>query len=197
VTPKRFRGTRWYPEAVVAYTIRTFGDPVLKQRARDVTDIDADLARVVHTMVDTMYEANGVGLAAPQVGIQKRFFTYDVGEGPGVLINPEIVDAHGEWTYEEGCLSVPGLHFEIVRPKVVTVRGLDVDGEEVVIEGDELMGRLLLHEIDHLDGVLLLERLEPDVRKEALRELRRRDALEAVPAPVGGARDGDDGNRRL
>jgi peptide deformylase len=162
---------------VNSYSIRTFGDPVLKQRAKDVTEIDGDLARVVETMVETMYEALGVGLAAPQVGIQKRLFTYDVGDGPDVLINPEIVEASGEWTYDEGCLSVPALHFEIVRPKVITVRGLDLDGEEVVIEGDELMGRMLLHEIDHLDGVLLLDRLEPDVRKEAMRELRRRDGL--------------------
>jgi peptide deformylase len=169
--------TGWYPRRVNSYSIRTFGDPVLKQRAKDVTEIDGDLARVVETMVETMYEALGVGLAAPQVGIQKRLFTYDVGDGPDVLINPEIVEASGEWTYDEGCLSVPALHFEIVRPKVITVRGLDLDGEEVVIEGDELMGRMLLHEIDHLDGVLLLDRLEPDVRKEAMRELRRRDGL--------------------
>jgi peptide deformylase len=168
---------------VVGYTIRTFGDPVLKQRAREVTEIDGDLARVVHTMYETMYEANGVGLAAPQVGIQKRFFTYDVGEGPGVIINPEVVEEHGEWAYDEGCLSVPGVQFEIVRPKVVTVRGLDLDGDEVVVEGDELMGRMLLHEVDHLDGVLLLDRLDPDVRRAALRELRRR---ELVGAPMFG-----------
>jgi peptide deformylase len=166
---------------VAVYTIRTFGDPVLKQRARAVTDIDGELARIVHTMVDTMYEANGVGLAAPQVGIQRRFFTYDVGDGPAVLINPEVVEQHGEWTYDEGCLSVPGLHFELVRPKVVTVQGLDLDGEEVVVEGDELMGRMLLHEIDHLDGVLLLERLEPAARKEAMRELRRHDVVSSTP----------------
>jgi peptide deformylase len=172
---------------MVAYTIRTFGDPVLRQRARDVTEIDGDLARVVDTMIETMYEANGVGLAAPQVGIQRRFFTYDVGDGPGVLINPEIVDTVGEWVYDEGCLSVPGLHFEIVRPKVVTVRGLDLDGNEVVVEGDELMGRMLLHEIDHLDGILLLDRLAPETRREALRELRRRDALVPVPSGAAGA----------
>jgi len=168
---------------VVPYTIRTFGDPVLKQRAREVTEIDGDLARIVDTMVDTMYEASGVGLAAPQVGIQKRLFTYDVGEGPGVIVNPEIVETRGEWAYEEGCLSVPGVHFEIVRADVVTVRGLDLDGREIVVEGDELMGRMLLHEIDHLDGVLLLDRLEPEARREALRELRRREGLAVA---VGG-----------
>ncbi len=178
---------------VVPYEIRQFGDPVLRQRAREVTDIDADLARIVDTMLVTMHEAHGVGLAAPQVGVQKRLYTYDVDEvterggsasGPGVLINPEIVDARDEWTYEEGCLSVPGLVFEITRPKVVTVRGLDLDGNEVVLEGDELMGRLIQHEIDHLDGVLLLDRLEPDVRKAAMRELRTRAYDRA--APTGG-----------
>jgi peptide deformylase len=176
---------------VVPYTIRTFGDPVLKQRARDVTEIDGDFVRVVDTMFETMYEAHGVGLAAPQVGIQKRFFTYDVDDEPGVLINPEIVEASGEWVYDEGCLSVPGLHFEIVRPNLVAVRGLDLDGNEVIVQADELMGRLLQHEIDHLDGVLLLDRLEPEVRREALRELRQRDAA-TVAVPVGG-----DDHRRL
>jgi len=171
-----------------------FGDPVLRQRAREVTELDGDLARLVGTMQETMREAHGVGLAAPQVGVQKRLYTYDVEElaergadsdgGSGVLINPEIVDAHGEWAYEEGCLSVPGLVFELVRPKVVTVRGLDLDGNEVVLEGDELMGRVIQHEIDHLDGVLVLDRLEPDARKAALRELRTR-AFESA-APAGG-----------
>jgi peptide deformylase len=154
------------------YPVRVFGDPVLKQKAKDVTDLDGTLARFVDTMVDTMYEASGVGLAAPQVGVQKRMFTFDVGEGPQVLINPEVAEATGEWVYEEGCLSIPGFHFEIVRPKVVTMTGLDLDGNEVTIEGDELLGRVFLHELDHLDGVLMLDRLDPDERKRALRELR-------------------------
>jgi peptide deformylase len=171
-----------------------FGDPVLRQRAREVTEVDGDLARLVGTMQETMHEAHGIGLAAPQVGVQKRLYTYDVQEleergadsngGSGVLINPVIVDRHGEWTYEEGCLSVPGLAFELVRPKVVTVRGLDLDGNEVVLEGDELMGRLIQHEIDHLDGVLVVDRLEPDARKEALRELRSR-SFDAAPRAGG------------
>ncbi len=161
------------------YTIRVFGDPVLKQRAKDVTDVDGALARVVNTMVDTMYDASGVGLAAPQVGVQKRLFTFDVGEGPQVLINPVIAEATGEWAYDEGCLSIPGFHFEIVRPKVVTITGIDLDGDEVVIEGDELLGRVFLHELDHLDGVLMIDRLDPDQRKLALRALRDVD-LEAA-----------------
>jgi peptide deformylase len=170
---------------VNTFAIRMFGDPVLRQPAREVTELNGELARLVDTMFETMSEAHGVGLAAPQVGIQKRLYTYDVGEGPAVLINPEIVDSHDEWTFEEGCLSVPGLQFDIVRPKVVTVRGVDLDSSEVVIEGDELMGRLIQHEVDHLDGVLLLERLDPERRRAALRELRTR-AFDGF-TPVGSA----------
>jgi peptide deformylase len=176
---------------VGTFEIRLFGDPVLRQRAPEVTELDGDLARLVDTMIETMHEAQGVGLAAPQVGVQKRLYTYDVGEGPGVIVNPEIVDASGEWVYDEGCLSVPGLSFEIVRPKLVTVRGIDLDGNEVVIEGDELMGRLIQHEIDHLDGVLLLDRLEKAARKQALRELRER----AVNGTLGATVDKEHGRR--
>jgi peptide deformylase len=157
---------------MATHQIRVFGDPVLKRPAAPVTDIDGALAKLVDAMYDTMYEAPGVGLAAPQVGVQRRFFVYDVGEGPHVLLNPTIVAATGEWEYEEGCLSLPGLAFEVVRPKVVTVTGQDLDGNDVTIEGDELLGRVFLHEIDHLDGVLMLDRLEPAQRKQALRELR-------------------------
>jgi peptide deformylase len=176
------------------FAIRMFGDPVLRQRAHEVTELDGELVRLAHTMFDTMHEAQGIGLAAPQVGVQKRLYTYDVAEadGPAVLVNPEIVDSSGEWTYDEGCLSVPDLHFEIVRPKIVTVRGVDLDGREVVIEGDEVMGRLIQHEIDHLDGVLLLDRLDPDARKAALRELRLRDMDGTL-----GVTNGQNGGRRL
>ena len=176
------------------FTIRTFGDPVLRQRAREVTELDGELARLAHTMIATMHEAQGLGLAAPQIGVQKRLYTYDVpdGDGPATLVNPEIVDSSGEWTYDEGCLSVPEFSFEIVRPKLVTVRGLDLDGREVVIEGDEVMGRLIQHEIDHLDGVLLFDRLAPDARKAALRELRLRELDGTLNATIAG-----DGGRRL
>jgi len=180
---------------VGTFDIRMFGDPVLRQRSREVTELNGDLARLVDTMFETMHEAQGLGLAAPQVGVQKRLYTYDLGvdDEPAVIVNPEIVESSGEWLHEEGCLSVPGLHFDIVRPKVVTVRGIDLDGKEVVFEGDELMGRLIQHEIDHLDGKLLLDLLEPDVRKDALRELRRRQLDDDFVA----AAIGDDGARRL
>ncbi len=152
--------------------IRVFGDPVLKLRSPEVEELDEALFRLSHAMIDTMYAAPGTGLAAPQVGVQRRLFVYDVGEGPQTVVNPEIVDTSGRWTFEEGCLSVPGLYFELERPKVVTLRGLDLDGDEIVLEGDELLGRVFLHEIDHLDGVLILDRLDRDRRKEALRALR-------------------------
>jgi peptide deformylase len=154
------------------YRIRVVGDPVLRQRAAEVTTIDGRLAKLADDMIVTMYDAPGLGLAAPQVGVEKRLFVYDVGDGPRTLINPEIVEAHGEWTYEEGCLSVPGLSWEIVRPKQVHLRGLDLDGDEVSIEADEILARCFQHELDHLDGVLLLERLDPDTRRQALKTIR-------------------------
>ena len=162
------------------YEIRVIGDPVLKQRAANVTDIDGKLVRLVDDMVETMYDAPGLGLAAPQVGVQKRLFVWDLNDGTGAhaMVNPEIVESDGEWVYEEGCLSVPGLSWEIVRPKQVHVTGIDLDGNEVSFEADEIMARMLQHEIDHLDGVLLLDRLEEDQRKEAkkaVRQLQMRD----------------------
>jgi peptide deformylase len=169
---------------VDTYPIRTFGDPVLKQRAREVTELDGDLARLVHTMYETMYEAVGVGLAAPQVGMQKRIFTYDVGDGPQVMINPVVTEAEGEWVHEEGCLSVPGLHFDVVRPQRVTVEGIDLDGRDVVIEDDDFLGRVFLHEIDHLDGLLVLDRVDSAVRKQALREMRERELVNAGAPPL-------------
>src|SRR5690349_10935328 len=169
------------------YEIRLIGDPVLRQRAAEVTDVDGRLAKLAEDMIQTMYEAPGLGLAAPQVGVQKRLFVYDAGDGPKTLVNPVIQESRDEWVYEEGCLSVPGLSWEIVRPKEIHLTGYDLDGNEVSFEADELLARLFQHELDHLDGVLLLEHLDDDQRKEAKRALRemafaadqRRDAAEA------------------
>jgi len=154
------------------YSIRVVGDPVLRQRAAEVTTIDGRLAKLAEDMIVTMYEAPGVGLAAPQVGVEKRLFVYDVGEGARTIINPVITEADGEWAYEEGCLSVPGLSWQIVRPKQVLLTGLDLDGNELSVEADELLARCFQHELDHLDGILLLERLDPDTRRAALRTIR-------------------------
>lgn len=154
------------------YEIRVIGDPVLRRRAGEVVDINGKLARLADDMLTTMYEAPGLGLAAPQVGVQKRLFVYDIGEGPQVVINPEVRETRGEWTYDEGCLSIPGLNFELLRPKEVHLVGYDLDGNELSIEADELLARCFQHELDHLDGVLFIERLEADDRKAAMKIIR-------------------------
>jgi peptide deformylase len=177
------------------YSVRTYGDPVLKQAARPVEQVDGTLARLVDDMVETMYDSEGVGLAAPQVGVQKRLFVYDVGEGPRTMINPSIVELEGEWYYDEGCLSIPGLRVGIVRPNRVHIQGYDLDGEALSVEADEFLGRVFQHEVDHLDGVLMLERLDDDLRRQALRVLRDRSlgldttAMEARLVSAGSDRD--------
>ena len=154
------------------YDIRIIGDPVLRRRAADVDNVDGTLVRIVDGMVETMYSADGIGLAAPQVGVQKRLFVWDMGDGPRTIVNPQLVESDGEWVHDEGCLSVPGLTWEIVRPKEVHVVGRDLDGNEISVEADELEARLFQHELDHLDGTLLIERLDDSTRKAALRTLR-------------------------
>ena len=154
------------------YPIRIFGDPVLRQPAETVEEFGEPLERLIEDLLETMYDAPGVGLAAPQIGVSRRLFVYDIGEGPGHLINPELVETSGEWEFEEGCLSVPGRFWPVERPGYARARGVDLDGAPVELEGDELMGRMLQHEIDHLAGTLLLTHLSRKVKKEALRELR-------------------------
>ena len=127
----------------------------------------------------------GPGLAANQVGVQRRLFVYDIGDGPVTIINPQIVESDGEWVYDEGCLSVPGLSWDIVRPNAVHLVGLDLDGNEVSIEATELEGRVFQHELDHLDGILLVERLDEDQRKEALKILRGRTLSLPAADPDG------------
>jgi len=188
-----------YDAAVASFSIRQYGDPVLRQRAREVDDIDDALRRLVDDMVDTMYEAPGVGLAAPQVGVQKRLFVFDTGDGQGprTIVNPVISESSGEWEFEEGCLSVPGLSWEIVRPKDIFLTGVDLDGNEVSLEATEYEARVLQHEVDHLDGVLLVERLDPDQRREAKRILRGRVfAGSADPDGLRMLGDPDDAPRR-
>ncbi|MET0729440.1 MAG: peptide deformylase [Acidimicrobiales bacterium] len=171
------------------FEIRLIGDPVLRERASEVANIDGKLAQLAEDMVVTMYEAPGLGLAAPQVGVKKRLFVYDIGEGPQTIINPEIRESHGEWGFDEGCLSIPDLSFELVRPKEVHLVGVDIDGNEVSIEADELLARCFQHELDHLDGVLFIERLDADTRKSAMRIIRERKltAADLADADIGAA----------
>jgi len=164
----------------MSYRIRLFGDPVLRETAATITEINGRIARMANDMKPAMYEAEGIGLAAPQVGIQKRLFVYDMGEGPQTVINPVIEETHGEWGYLESCLSLPGMSFEIVRPMIVHLTGRDLDGNEVSIEADEVLGRLFQHELDHLNGVLLLDHLDKADRKQALKAWRQRDESSAV-----------------
>ena len=167
----------------MGYTIRVFGDPVLKTKAAPVTEIDGKVARLVDDMFDTLYTSeSGIGLAAPQIGVQKQIFVWDMEDHPMVVINPEIVESSGEWLYDEGCLSIPGLYVEMLRPNQVLMRGLDLDGNTIEIEADELAGRLFQHELDHLNGVLMFDRMTPEQRKEAMAEYRRLAEAQA-PAP--------------
>ena len=154
------------------FPIRTFGDPVLRTGAATVDQLSSADERLIDDMLETMYDAPGVGLAAPQIGVSKRIFVADIGDGPFVMINPEITELRDTWTFDEGCLSVPGRFWPIERPGYAEASGLDLGGAPVVYSGDELMGRVLQHEIDHLNGMLLLERLPRRTKKQALRELR-------------------------
>lgn len=167
--------TSRYDAPVASYQIRLFGDPVLTQRAAEVTDIDGKVHQLAEDMVATMHQAHGLGLAAPQIGVQKRIFVYQLEDrDPVTVINPTIADSRGEWEYEEGCLSIPGLFFPIVRPKEILLTGWDLDGKEISLEADEIEARCFQHEMDHLDGRLLISLLDKDQKKEAMKELRRR-----------------------
>ena len=143
-------------------TIRVQGDSVLTKKSRTVDKMTPRIGELITDMLDTMYDAMGVGLAAPQVGILKRIVVIDVGEGPIVLINPEILETSGEQTGDEGCLSVPGMAGQVTRPNYVKVKALDEDMNEVEYEGEGLLARAFCHEIDHLDGILFTERLAPE-----------------------------------
>ena len=139
--------------------IRVQGDPVLEKVCKEVKEITPRIQDLIDDMVETMYEANGVGLAAPQVGILKRIVVIDVGEGPIVMINPRIVSTEGEQTGDEGCLSVPGKAGCVTRPNYVVARFCNEDMQECEIEGTELLARAICHELDHLDGHLYVEKV--------------------------------------
>lgn len=140
--------------------IRKFGDDILRKKCREVDKIDERLLILIEDMKETMYEAEGVGLAAPQVGILKKLFVIDIGEGPLVFINAEILETSGSQIDEEGCLSLPGETKEVMRPNYVRARALNEKGEEFEIEGEELLARAILHEYDHLNGTLFIDRVK-------------------------------------
>ncbi|MGH9103072.1 MAG: peptide deformylase [Acidimicrobiales bacterium] len=162
--------------------IRVLGDPVLRSKATEVVDFDRSLRRLVSDLADTMVEANGSGLAAPQIGVGLRAFTFGVSDEDdedgirvGHLVNPVIAEVDPEEVEdEEGCLSIPGVYCQLRRSRRVVAKGYDQHGEPLEVVGTERLARALLHESDHLDGVLFLDRLDPEVRKGVLREMRER-----------------------
>jgi peptide deformylase len=164
----------------MTHTIRTFGDPVLKTIAAEITEVDEKLVRIANEMVEIMYEAPGIAVAAPQIGVQKQLVVYAVGDGAHSIINPTIKEAGGgEWVYDEGCLSIPGLFVELIRPKEVLVHGWTLEGVEVDIEADELLARMFQHEIDHLNGVLFIDHISKLKRDRVVKKFQKMAKREA------------------
>lgn len=162
--------------------IRQFGDPVLRQKAAEVTRVTDAHRLLVADMLETMRDAPGVGLAGPQVGVMERVFVWEVGDEYGAVFNPVIVARSDEEVEgEEGCLSLPGLYYPVTRCERVTVEGIDEHGIPVKLDADELLARVCQHEIDHLDGVLFIDHLPEELRKEALGILR--DRALGLPSP--------------
>jgi len=155
--------------------IRQFGDPVLRQKSAAISRIDQKIKDLVKDMADTMYEAEGLGLAAVQIGILQQVIVTDIsGEGKDLraLVNPEIIEAHGEQVEEEGCLSVPGFKVPVKRAMTVKVKGIDLkSGDEIVVEAEDWFSRALQHEIDHLQGILIIDRASKEDRARILKEL--------------------------
>ena len=164
--------------------IRLFGDPVLRTPAVPVTDFDKELRRLVSDLTDTMLEAPGAGLAAPQIGVGLRVFTWYVDDELGHLVNPVLDLSEEEQFGPEGCLSLPDLTFDCTRALRVVAKGFDMHGEPVIIEGHDLLARAIQHETDHLDGVLFLDRLDRETRKAAMKAVRESAWFGADPSAV-------------
>lgn len=144
-------------------TVRVIGDDILRKNCREVKEVNERILTLIDDMLDTMYEANGVGLAAPQVGVLKRVVVIDVGEGPIVMINPVILETSGEQTGDEGCLSLPGKSGVVTRPDYVKAKAFDEEMQEYEIEGTGLLARAICHECDHLNGVLYVDKVEGEL----------------------------------
>ncbi|MDY6862419.1 MAG: peptide deformylase [Thermodesulfobacteriota bacterium] len=153
--------------------IKTFPSEILKQKARPIDYMDKDIRKLSKNMGETMYEKKGIGLAAPQVDASLRLITYDIGDGLCILINPKIIKGEGEIKGEEGCLSVPEVRLEIPRYEVVKVTGLNLNGEEISFEAKGLLARVIQHEIDHLNGNLILDKVSKLKRELAVRKLKK------------------------
>jgi peptide deformylase len=158
----------------VIIPIRTLGDPVLKTPAKPVKSFDDALRKLAQDMIESMYDAEGVGLAGPQVGLSIRVFVFDDGEtGPGFMANPELFDAEGEITIDEGCLSIPGPYYPVLRFEKIRCRGQDLAGEPYEMASEGLLARIFQHETDHLEGTLYIDHLDDEGRRTVLAELRQ------------------------
>lgn len=164
--------------------IRLFGDPILRTKAAPVTDFDKELRTLVADLTDTMQAAPGAGLAAPQLGVGLRVFTYWVEDELGHLINPDLTLSDEDQLGPEGCLSIPGLTWDCTRALRVVAAGMNMYGEPVVIEGSDLLSRCLQHETDHLDGILFVDRLDRETRRQAMREIREAEWADGTPPTV-------------
>jgi len=161
--------------------IRLYGDPVLRARAADVPQVDRGARRLMRNMTDTMREAPGIGLAAPQVGVLRRIIVWENEEDCGSLANPVILEREGSVEGEEGCLSIPGINYPVVRARLILVEGFDENGDKVKLETQDLTARIIQHEVDHLNGVLFIDHLPPDLRKEAMAAIRELQEVWAAP----------------
>jgi len=169
--------------------IKLLGDPVLREECEPVEELDDELRALAEDLLETMYDAEGVGLAAPQVGVPVRMFAYDVREPErpsGVIVNPRVEETGGVQTDEEGCLSIPGISARVERPEWLVMTGRDPEGNEVRIEADGLLARCLLHENDHLDGVLFLDHLSPLKRSMLMKQWSKQEEEAAAAGRARG-----------
>lgn len=158
--------------------IRLYGDPILREKAAEITRVDNSVIELVRDMFDTLKDAQGLGLAANQVGVLKRVFVVNLshvkeGESPFAIINPVMVDKTGEIIGEEGCLSIPGIYEDVLRAKKVTFKGLDLTGQDIIIQGEDLRSRVMQHELDHLNGILFIDHLSKIKREEINSKLNK------------------------
>lgn len=177
-------GFEWLEFCVAVQPIRLFGDPVLRTEADPVVDFDAELRKLVKNLTDTMLDAPGSGLAAPQLGVGLRVFAYNVDGEVGHLVNPELELSDEEQFGLEGCLSIPGLEFDCRRALRVVAKGMNMYGDPVTISGSDVLARCIQHETDHLDGILFVDRLDRDARKQAMRLIREAEWAGTQPPDV-------------
>ncbi|MGH2767391.1 MAG: peptide deformylase [Actinomycetota bacterium] len=172
---------------MAVFPIRLFGDPVLRQRCADVPSVDEAVRKLMHDMTDTMVGAPGVGLAAPQIGVLRRVIVWRNGDDHGALANARVLAVRGAVEAEEACLSLPGIRYPVVRAEWIRFEGLNDSNELVELEAEEFTARIIQHEIDHTEGILFTDRLPPDLRRDARRQLREILLADEAPAEVSPA----------